>query len=75
MIDCITPARFGVRDIDERVTEGRGSMSDQLTVFYKGAFVIVCKGWHLRKAMQWQSREILYSLSNDILLFYLKHNS
>jgi len=43
-LDCITPARFGIRDIDEGATEGGRSMSDQLTVFSKGAFVTVYKG-------------------------------
>ena len=32
-LDCITPIRFGVGGADKRVTEYRGSMSDQLTVF------------------------------------------
>jgi len=61
-LDCITPVRFSVRDADKRATECRGSMSDQLTVFSRGAFVMICKGWHLRKAMWQQSREILRSL-------------
>ena len=32
-LDCITSIRFGVGGADKRVTEYRGSMSDQLTVF------------------------------------------
>ena len=40
-LDCITPVRFGV---GKRTTECGGSMSDQLTVFSRGAFVTVYKG-------------------------------
>jgi len=43
-LDCITPVRFGVGDADKGATECGGSMSDQLTVFSKGAFVTVYKG-------------------------------
>ena len=43
-LDCIIPIRFGVRDADKGATECRGFISDQLTVFSKGAFVTVCKG-------------------------------
>ena len=43
-LDCITPIRFGVRGTDKGATECRGSMSDQLIVFSRGAFVMVCKG-------------------------------
>ena len=43
-LDCITPIRFGVGGADKGATECGGSMSDQLTVFSRGAFVIVCKG-------------------------------
>ena len=50
-LDCITPIRFGVGGADKGATEYGGSMSDQLTVFSRGAFVTVCKGWHLREAM------------------------
>jgi len=42
-LDCITPIRFGVRGTDKRATECEGSMSDQLTVFSREAFVTVCK--------------------------------
>ena len=41
-LDCITPVRFSVGGADKRATECGGSMSDQLTVFSKGAFVTVC---------------------------------
>ena len=40
-MDCITPIRFGVRGTDKGVTKYRGSISDQLIVFFSGAFVIV----------------------------------
>ena len=60
-LDCITPTRFGVGGADKGATEYRGSISDQLTVFSRGAFVTVCKGWHLRKAMWRRSRKILRS--------------
>jgi len=43
-LDCITSIRFGVGGADKKATECRGSMSDQLTVFSRGAFVMVCKG-------------------------------
>jgi len=43
-LDCITPIRFGVGGADKRATECGGSMSNQLTVFFRGAFVIVYKG-------------------------------
>jgi len=43
-LDCITPIRFSVGGADKGATECRGSMSDQLTVFSRGAFVMVCKG-------------------------------
>jgi len=43
-LDCITPVRFGVGGVNKGATEYGGSMSDQLTVFSKGAFVIVYKG-------------------------------
>jgi len=43
-LDCITLIRFSIGDIDKGATECRGSMSDQLTVFSREAFVIVCKG-------------------------------
>jgi len=43
-LDCIIPVRFGVRGVDKRTTECRGFMSDQLTVFSRGAFVMVYKG-------------------------------
>jgi len=42
-LNCITPIRFGVRDADKGETECGRSMSDQLTVFSRGAFVMVCK--------------------------------
>ena len=60
-LDCITPIRFGVGGTDKGATKCRGSMSDQLTVFSRGAFVTVCKGWHLREAMWQRSRKILQS--------------
>ena len=56
-LDCITPVRFSVGSADKGATECGRSMSNQLTVFSRGAFVIVCKGWHLRETMWWQSRE------------------
>jgi len=43
-LDCITPVRFSVGDADKRTTEFGGFMSDQLTVFSRGAFVMVYKG-------------------------------
>jgi len=43
-LNCITPVRFGVGDADKGATEYGGSISDQLTVFSRGAFVTVCKG-------------------------------
>jgi len=43
-LDCITPIRFSVGGADKRATECGGSMSNQLTVFSRGAFIIVCKG-------------------------------
>jgi len=43
-LDCITPVIFGVGGTDKEATECRGSMSDQLIVFSRGAFVMVCKG-------------------------------
>jgi len=42
-LDCITPIRFGVGGADKGATECGGSISDQLTVFSRGAFVAVCK--------------------------------
>ena len=69
-LDYITPVRFGIGGADKRATECRGSISDQLTVFSRGAFVIICKDWHLRKAMWQQSREILYSFHNNQPIFY-----
>jgi len=43
-LDCITPVRFGVGGADKGATEYGGSMGDQLTIFSRGAFVMVCKG-------------------------------
>jgi len=43
-LDCITPVRFSVGGADKGATECGGSMSDQLTVFSREAFVMVCKG-------------------------------
>jgi len=43
-LDCITPIRFGVGGVDKRETECGGSMSNQLTVFSRGACVMVYKG-------------------------------
>ena len=43
-LDCITPIRFSIRGADKGKTEYGESMSDQLTVFSRGAFVMVCKG-------------------------------
>jgi len=40
----ITPVRFGVGGADKGATECGGSMSNQLTVLSRGAFVMVCKG-------------------------------
>jgi len=61
-LDCITPVRFGIGGADKGATECGGSMSNQLTVFSRGAFVTVCKGWYLREAIQQWSRKILQSL-------------
>ena len=43
-LDCITPIRFRVGDVDKGATKHGESMSDQLTVFSRGAFVTVYKG-------------------------------
>jgi len=43
-LDCITPVRFGVGGANKGVTEYGESMSDQLTIFSREAFVTVCKG-------------------------------
>ena len=43
-LNCITPIRFSIRGADKGATEYGGSMSDQLTVFSRGAFITVCKG-------------------------------
>jgi len=43
-LDCITSVRFGVGGTDKGATECGESMSNQLTVFSKGAFVTVYKG-------------------------------
>jgi len=43
-LDCITSIRFSVGSADKGATEYEGSMSDQLTVFSREAFVTVCKG-------------------------------
>jgi len=43
-LDCITLIRFGVRGADKGATGCGESMSDQLTVFSRGAFVTMCKG-------------------------------
>jgi len=43
-LDCITPIRFGVGGANKRATECEESMSDQLTIFSRGAFVTVYKG-------------------------------
>jgi len=43
-LDYITPIRFGIGGVDKGATECGGSMNDQLTVFSRGAFVIVYKG-------------------------------
>jgi len=69
-LDCITPIRFSVGGIDKGATECEESISDQLTIFSRGAFVTVCKDWHLREAMWWWSREILRSFYNHQLIFY-----
>jgi len=42
-MDYITPIRFSVGGADKGATEFGRSMSDQLTVFSRGAFVMVCK--------------------------------
>jgi len=68
-LDCITPIRFSVGGADKGATECGGSMSDQLAVFSRGAFITVCKGWHLREAMWRQSREILQSFHNHQCIF------
>jgi len=43
-LDCITPIRFGIGGADKGATKCGEFMSDQLTIFSRGAFVIVCKG-------------------------------
>ena len=68
-MDCIIPVRFGVGSTDKGTTEYRGSMSNQLTVFSRGAFITVCKGWHLREAIQQRSREIYISFTTNNLYF------
>ena len=60
-LDCITSIRFSIGGTNKGATECEGSMSDQLTVFSREAFVTMCKGWHLREAMWQWSREILQS--------------
>ena len=69
-LDCITSIRFSVGGADKGATECEGSMSDQLTVFSRGAFVTVCKGWHLKEAMWRRSRETLQSFHNHQCIFY-----
>jgi len=69
-LDYITPIRFGVGGVGKGATECGGSISDQLTVFSREAFVMVCKGWYLREAMRRQSREILQSFYNHQHIFY-----
>jgi len=64
-LNYIILIRSGVGGTDKRTTEYRGSMSDQLIVFSSGVFVTVCKGWYLREAIQWWSREILWSFYNN----------
>jgi len=71
-LDCITPIRFSVGDADKGATKCGESMSDQLTVFSSGAFVMVYKGWHLREAMRWQSKRSYSHFTNQLILFYLK---
>jgi len=71
-LDCITPIRFSIGGTDKEATEYGGSMSNQLTVFSRKAFVMVCKGWHLREAMWQQSREILQSFYNYQHIFLLE---
>jgi len=71
-LNCITPVRFSIGGADKGTTECRGSMSDQLTVFSREAFVTVCKDWHLREAMWWQSREILRSLLQPLTYILLE---
>jgi len=41
-LNCITPVRFGVGGANKGATECGESMSDQLTIFSRGAFAIVC---------------------------------
>jgi len=43
-LDYITPVRFGIGGTDKGATECGGSMSDQITVSSRGAFVMVYKG-------------------------------
>jgi len=43
-LDFITLIRFSVGDADKGTTECGESISDQLTLFSRGAFVMVCKG-------------------------------
>jgi len=42
-LNYITSVRFGIGGTDKGATECGGSMSDQLTIFSRGAFVTVCK--------------------------------
>ena len=69
-LDCITPIRFSVGGVDKGATECGGSMSDQLTIFSRGAFVTVCKGWHLREAIRRRSRETLQLFHNHQRISY-----
>ena len=43
-LNCITPVRFGVGGADKEATKCGGSMSDQLIVFSREAFVMMYKG-------------------------------
>jgi len=43
-LDCITPVRFSIGSADKGATECGGSMSNQLTVSFRRAFVMVYKG-------------------------------
>jgi len=43
-LDYITPVRFSIGGADKGTTECGGSISNKLTIFSRGAFVMVCKG-------------------------------
>jgi len=52
-LDYIISIRFGVGGINKKATEYKKSMSNQLTVFFSRAFVMVYKDWHFKKIIWW----------------------